>query len=97
MSTVTKHLVAERIGGSNVVTQGNPDAGPPSPNVRDEEKQSPPPENEKDFIVQFDGDADPDNPRSMSFARKWLITAIVCLCSLCVWVNFHSSVVGRPC
>lgn len=36
-------------------------------------------ESEKDpFIVTWDGDDDPDNPRNMSTARKWVITGIAC-------------------
>ena len=36
-------------------------------------------ESEKDpFLVTWDGDDDPDNPRNMSTARKWVITGIAC-------------------
>lgn len=36
-------------------------------------------ESEKDpFIVTWDGDDDPDNPRNMSTTRKWVITGIAC-------------------
>jgi len=38
----------------------------------------------KDWMVKFDGDNDPDNPRSMSTKRKWLITLVVAFSSLCV-------------
>jgi hypothetical protein len=43
---------------------------------------------EKDpFEVHWeDGDNDPLNPRSMSFARKWLVVIIVSASSLCVYV-----------
>ncbi|KAF2713453.1 MFS general substrate transporter [Pleomassaria siparia CBS 279.74] len=37
------------------------------------------------FLVSWDnGDADPDNPRSMTKARRWAITLIVSASSLCV-------------
>ena len=41
---------------------------------------------EKDsFEVHWDGgDADPLNPRSLSYTRKWLILGIVALSALCV-------------
>ena len=39
---------------------------------------------EKQYEVQWDGDLDPDNPKSMHKARKWLIVLIVSSCSLCV-------------
>lgn len=51
----------------------------------DEEKQldlSPP--NENDFLVQWDGNDDPLNPRSLPLLRKWLIVVIVALGSLLV-------------
>lgn len=37
-----------------------------------------------DFAVNWDGDADPENPRAMSNFRKWLCTAIVSASSMCV-------------
>ena len=44
------------------------------------------PSMEKDlFEVHWDGgDADPLNPRSFSYARKWLIMSVVSLSALCV-------------
>ncbi len=39
---------------------------------------------EKQYEVQWDGDLDPGNPKSMQKARKWLIVLIVSSCSLCV-------------
>ncbi|KAI5255249.1 MFS general substrate transporter [Aureobasidium subglaciale] len=40
--------------------------------------------NEKEFEVTWDGDDDPMNPRSMPYARKWIIVIIVSASSLCV-------------
>ncbi|KAI4721507.1 MFS general substrate transporter [Aureobasidium sp. EXF-10727] len=40
--------------------------------------------NEKEFEVTWDGDDDPINPRSMAYARKWIIVIIVSASSLCV-------------
>jgi hypothetical protein len=36
------------------------------------------------FLVQWDGDADPLNPRSMTKLRRWLIVLIISSSSLCV-------------
>jgi hypothetical protein len=51
----------------------------------DEEKQldlSPP--NENEFLVQWDGDNDPLNPRSLPLFRKWLIVIVVSMGSVLV-------------
>ncbi|KAL8853958.1 MAG: hypothetical protein Q9221_001266 [Calogaya cf. arnoldii] len=42
---------------------------------------------EKAFEVQWDGEKDPANPRSMSSLRKWMIVIIVSLSSACVYVS----------
>lgn len=42
---------------------------------------------EKEFEVAWDGDDDPMNPRSMAYARKWVIVLIVSASSLCVCVG----------
>ena len=39
---------------------------------------------ENEYEVNWDGDHDPMNPRSMSKPRKWLIVIIVSMSSLCV-------------
>ena len=36
------------------------------------------------YLVAFDGDADPENPRSMSSLRRWIIVLICAASSLCV-------------
>jgi hypothetical protein len=36
------------------------------------------------FLVKWDGDSDPMNPRSMSKFRRWIIVLIVSSSSLCV-------------
>lgn len=36
------------------------------------------------YLVTFDGDADPENPRSMSSLRRWSIVLICAASSLCV-------------
>jgi hypothetical protein len=46
--------------------------------------------NEKEFEVTWDGDDDPMNPRSMAYARKWIIVIIVSASSLCVYVEVSS-------
>jgi hypothetical protein len=42
---------------------------------------------EKEFEVAWIGDDDPMNPRSMAFARKWIIVIILSASSLCVCVG----------
>lgn len=37
-----------------------------------------------EFDVKWDGTEDPENPRSMSNARKWICTCVVSLGSVCV-------------
>jgi hypothetical protein len=46
--------------------------------------------NDKEFEVAWDGDDDPMNPRSMPYARKWIIIIILSASSLCVYVDFSS-------
>lgn len=41
------------------------------------------------FLVKWDGDADPMNPRSMTKLRRWAIVLIVSASSLCVYVLSH--------
>ena len=48
---------------------------------------------EKAFEVQWDGDNDPMNPRSMGRARKWVIVLIVSASSLCVYVRFLTVII----
>ena len=38
----------------------------------------------KKFEVRWDGESDPENPRTMSHARKWLIVMIASTSSTCV-------------
>jgi hypothetical protein len=39
---------------------------------------------EQPYLVTWDGDADPENPRSMSKLRRWIIVLICSASSLCV-------------
>jgi hypothetical protein len=41
---------------------------------------------EQPYLVTWDGDADPENPRSMGKLRRWLIVLICASSSLCVYV-----------
>lgn len=50
----------------------------------DKEKQQPSLRPDGDHIVDWDGDNDPLNPRSMSVLRKWLILIVVADGSLLV-------------
>lgn len=63
-------------GGSSDPGRGAEDVGKGS--------ESP---DEKNFEVAFGGPDDPENPKSMSEARKWLITCVVASSSLCVTTN----------
>lgn len=42
---------------------------------------------EKRFEVKWDGDDDSMSPRSMTFARKWLVVLILAASALCVYVD----------
>ncbi len=42
---------------------------------------------EKTFEVQWDGDNDPMNPRSMPKGKKWLIVIVVSISAICVSVT----------
>lgn len=56
-------------------------------NEDDEEKQLPAAgeqPSKEEFQVAFDGDNDPENPRSKTLARKWLINIITCSSAVCV-------------
>lgn len=41
---------------------------------------------EEPYLVTWDGDADPENPRSMTKLRRWIIVLICSASSLCVCV-----------
>jgi hypothetical protein len=49
---------------------------------------------EQPYLVTWDGDADPLNPRSMTSLRRWCIVLICAASSLCVYVCFPSSFFG---
>ncbi|CAK4031247.1 efflux pump atB-like [Lecanosticta acicola] len=50
----------------------------------DEDAAKPDGEEDQEFEVTFDGDADPYNPKNRPYLRKWLIVLIVSSSSLCV-------------
>lgn len=53
---------------------------------------------EKEFEVTWDGgDDDPMNPRSMAYARKWIIVIIVSASSLCVYVDLSLILITLRC
>lgn len=49
--------------------------------IRDEEKQQ---DAGQSFLVEWDGDNDPLDPRTFSAARKWFYVAVVAVGSLLV-------------
>jgi len=53
------------------------------PAQADAEKHDDP---DNEFLVSWDGDSDPMNPRSKSKFQKWVIVILVCMGSLCVYV-----------
>lgn len=61
-----------------------PEDAPTTTGQDDEKQQLEDKEPDKDWIVKFDGKDDPFDPKSMSTARKWLITMVVATSSLCV-------------
>ncbi|KAG7006366.1 hypothetical protein G7Y79_00015g039560 [Physcia stellaris] len=54
--------------------------------INDKESQEPTGQTElrTRFEVTWDGDADPENPRMMSQAKKWLVVTIAAMSSTCV-------------
>jgi hypothetical protein len=46
-------------------------------------------EQQSPYLVSWDGDADPENPKSMSKLRRWVIVLICASSSLCVYVFFY--------
>ena len=54
--------------------------------IKDEESQEPTGQTEPRtrFEVTWDGEADPENPRMMSQAKKWLVVMIAAMSSTCV-------------
>lgn len=49
------------------------------------------PVTEQPYLVAWDGDADPENPRSMSKLRRWAIVLICASSSLCVYVDLDKN------
>lgn len=52
-------------------------------------------EQQSPYLVSWDGDADPENPKSMSKLRRWAIVLICASSSLCVYVFFFMGVTSR--
>jgi hypothetical protein len=50
----------------------------------DKEKQMPLPTSSINHLVEWDGDSDPLDPRSMPVLRKWLILSVVAMGTLLV-------------
>lgn len=61
--------------------KSSPDSASPSRRVSDEEKAQEAP---KSFLVEWDGDKDPLDPRAFSPLRKWFYVAVVAMGSLLV-------------
>ncbi|KAG9776909.1 MFS general substrate transporter, partial [Aureobasidium melanogenum] len=61
--------------------KSSPDSANPSSRVSDEEKAQ---ESAQSFLVNWDGDKDPLDPRTFSAARKWFYVAVVAVGSLLV-------------
>ncbi|KAI4647303.1 uncharacterized protein J4E79_010456 [Alternaria viburni] len=53
-------------------------------NAKGPSNSRPGPITEQPYLVTWDGDADPENPRSMGKLRRWLIVLICASSSLCV-------------
>jgi hypothetical protein len=52
--------------------------------IMDEEKQQAQSKPEPDFLVHWEGENDPLNPRSFSIVRRWYMVLIISLGSLLV-------------
>jgi hypothetical protein len=59
----------------------------PDTNVEGPNKSNPGAVLERPYLVTWDGDADPENPRSMTTLRRWAIVLICATSSLCVYVT----------
>ena len=59
----------------------------PDTNVQGPNKSKPGAVLEQPYLVTWDGDADPENPRSMTMLRRWAIVLICATSSLCVYVT----------
>jgi hypothetical protein len=60
------------------------DSGTTSGSITGDEEKGSPPVLGDAFLVEWDGDNDPLNPRSMSVLKKWAIVAVVATGSLLV-------------
>lgn len=75
-ATSSEETLQDSAANSTSTPPGDPEkAGEPSGAV------------DTSYEVAFTGLDDPDNPKSFSTARKWLITVVVACCSLCVTTN----------
>lgn len=54
------------------------------------DEEEPKIEPDTEFIVQWDGPHDPDNPRNIPLMRRWLIVLVLATGSLCVYVDIPS-------
>ena len=68
-----------RAGADGYTWHHDGDGGSQRPNRANADVVNPEP-----YLVSFDGDADPENPRSMSLFRRWAIVLICSASSLCV-------------
>lgn len=57
------------------------------PNSGSNNADTPHEDDEKDYTVTWDGDEDPEDPKTMSRPRKWLIVIIISSTSFCVTCN----------
>lgn len=64
--------------------QENKDRTPKFESTTHDHEKGPAEEGDKQYEVFFSGLDDPDNPKSMTEARKWLIAIVVALSSTCV-------------
>jgi hypothetical protein len=60
------------------------DSGTTSGSITGDEEKGQPPAMEQSFLVEWDGNNDPLNPRTMSVVRRWAIVAVVAMGSLLV-------------
>jgi hypothetical protein len=79
LKTVRSHH--SRAGGDGYMCL-DPDTDVQGPN-----KSKPGAVLEQPYLVTWDGDADPENPRSMTMLRRWAIVLICATSSLCVYVT----------
>ena len=71
----------------DIPDQPAPSAAPPDANGSSTSVNEKEEEDDDKFDVTWDGEHDPEDPKTMAWWRKWLIVVIIATSSLCVTCN----------